>query len=335
MGSGPATRSLSSSLHRYRIANRAKAVAGAPAFLVSTARSGEVTLLATAGSGRRAGAPRALRGGDDEPRFETTTAELPGGGRSILPGHRVVAFYGHPGVDALGILGQGSPSTAARRLDDRARDYEGDGLRPVMRAFELITPLVLGSPGEDGKYRKRLDDATIERYLEAAREADALLILDIQPGRAEFMDEVRALRRWLEEPDVSLALDPEWHMGPGEVPGDTIGSVDAATVNEVSKYLSDIVLREHLPQKLLLVHRFTDAMITSEDDLRSRPGVAMVESVDGFGAPAAKRSKYDRFTSTSDGLYESFKLFLEEDTNLMSPDAVLGLRPRVDMVDYE
>ena len=149
------------------------------------------------------------------------------------------------------------------------------------------------------------------------------------------MDEVRALRRWLEEPDVSLALDPEWHMGPGEVPGNSIGSVDAATINEVSQYLSDLVIREHLPQKLLLLHRFTDDMIEGEDALRSRPGLAIVENVDGFGTPPAKRNKYDRFTADPDGLFEGFKLFFEEDTNLMSPGDVLGLRPRVDVVVYE
>jgi hypothetical protein len=309
--------------------------ADAPAFLVSTARSEEITVVATGGGDGGAATMRVLRGGEGQPRFERTSSQLPGGGRSILPEHRVVAFYGHPGVDALGILGIGSPQRAGRLLGERARDYEAPGLRPVMPAFELITPLVLASPGEDGMYRKRLDDAAIARYHRAAREADALLILDIQPGRADFMDEARALERWLKEPDVSLALDPEWHMGPGEVPGKTIGSVDATTINEVSQYLSDLVRREHLPQKLLLLHRFTDAMIEGEDALRTRPGLAIVENVDGFGTPPAKINKYDRFTDQRDGLFQGFKLFFEEDTGLMSPNDVLALRPRVDVVIYE
>ncbi len=330
---GGTLRSLSTSLHRYRISDRKMARAEAPAFLVSTARSEQITVLATGDGDDHA--VQVLRRGDEQPRFEPTTAQLPGGGRSVLPHRRVVAIYGHPGVDELGLLGQGSPQTARRRLKALARDYEGPGLRPVMPAFELITPLVLGSPGEDGLYRKRLDDATIGRYLEAAREAEALLILDVQPGRADFMDEVRALRRWLTEPDVGLALDPEWHMGPGEVPARTIGSVDAATVNEVSQYLSDLVQREHLPQKLLLLHRFTDDMIAREDSLRPRPGLAIVENVDGFGTPTAKIDKYDRFTDRRDGLYQGFKLFFEEDTDLMGPSDVLGLRPRVDVVVYE
>ena len=96
MGRGGAVRSLSSSLHRYRISNRSMARADAPAFLVSAARSEQITVVATGGGDRGPGAARVLRGGDGEPRFSTTTTQLPGGGRSILPAHRVVAIYGHP-----------------------------------------------------------------------------------------------------------------------------------------------------------------------------------------------------------------------------------------------
>ena len=55
----------------------------------------------------------------------------------------------------------------------------------------------------------------IRRYLKAARKAKALLMLDIQPGRSDFFTETTRLRKWLKEPDVGLALDPEWRMGPG------------------------------------------------------------------------------------------------------------------------
>ncbi len=58
----------------------------------------------------------------------------------------------------------------------------------------------------------------IRRYLKAARKAKALLILDIQPGRSDFFTETKRLRKWLKEPDVGLALDPEWRMGPARSP---------------------------------------------------------------------------------------------------------------------
>ena len=260
--------------------------------------------------------------------------ELPRGGREILPRYRVVGFYGAPQDDALGILGIGTPTRAGRRLRQVARDYRSGG-RPVMPAFELISTIVSGAPGDDGLYRYRQENRVIRRYLSAARRARALLVLDIQPGQASFMSEVRAIRRWLKEPDVSLAIDPEWSMEPGEVPGQSIGSTDAQTVNQVSAYLADIVRRGDLPQKMLLVHQFTDDMIVNKRALRRRSGIALTINVDGFGNQANKISKYNAFTSGRRQFHDGFKLFYEEDTDLMSPQQVLRLRPKPDVVMYE
>ena len=138
----------------------------------------------------------------------------------------------------------------------------------------------------------------------------------------------------LEQPDVSLALDPEWSMRPGQVPGQTIGSTDAATVNRVSAYLADIVKRRNLPQKLLLVHQFTDDMIKDKQRLRRRPGIALTLNVDGFGDRPNKIGKYKGFTD-SRRFHYGFKLFYEEDVNLMQPRDVLRLRPKPDLVMYE
>ncbi len=151
-------------------------------------------------------------------------AELPGGGTSILPEHRVVAFYGAPQADQLGVLGIGSPQREARQLARLARRYERPD-RPVLPAFELISPIVLAFPGKDGKYRNRQPPAVIRRYLRVARAHHYLLLIDIQPGRSTFMDEAKALEPFLKEPDVGLALDPEWNMGRHGVPGSVIGRV--------------------------------------------------------------------------------------------------------------
>ena len=141
-----------------------------------------------------------------------------------------MAFYGAPQDDELGALGIGTPAQAARRLERQARPYRRGG-KPVLPAFELIATVADAAPGPSGKYRSRQPARVIDRYLAAARKAKMLLVLDIQPGRADFLTEVKVFERWLEQPDVSLALDPEWHVGPGEVPGKTIGSVDASEVN--------------------------------------------------------------------------------------------------------
>ena len=258
--------------------------------------------------------------------------QLPRGGREIFPRYRVVGFYGAPQAAELGILGIGTPTRAARRLRTQAAAYRRGG-RPVMPALELISTIVNSTPGADGKYRTRQKRRVIRRYLKAARRARALLVLDIQPGRASFIDEAKALEPWLRQPDVGLALDPEWHMQDGEIPGQSIGSVTAEEINEVSTWLSDLTRRERLPEKLLVVHRFTDEMVEQAEELDQRPGVALTLNVDGFGTKEQKVAKYRDLVPRR--LNAGFKLFYREDEGLMKPEEVLRLEPQPDLVVYE
>ena len=261
-------------------------------------------------------------------------AELPGGGRTIFPARRVVAFYGAPQDKALGILGIGDLDGAAAKLRRVARSYERKS-RPVLPAFELISTIANAAPGADGLYRTHQSAQTIDRHLAAARRAKALLLLDIQPGRGDFLSEVQRLSRWLLEPDVGVALDPEWHVGPQEVPGKTIGSVTAEQVNEVTTYLSNLVGKYDLPEKLFVVHQFTNDMIEGKERVQRPPGLAVTMNVDGFGDRPNKISKYKAFTSEATRFHDGFKIFYEEDVNLMSPGAVLSLVPPPDFVVYE
>lgn len=260
--------------------------------------------------------------------------ELPGGGRRIFPGHRVVGFYGHPSDDELGELGIGSPASAGRRLLKQVKPYQRKS-RPVLPAMELLASVATSDAGPGGDYSRRTDNATIRRYLKAARKIKGILILDIQPGRARFMPEVKRLQRWLKQPDVSLALDPEWHVGPGELPGQTIGSVDASDVNDVSEYLDKLTQHAKLPQKLLLIHQFTDDMIRNKRHLRPRRSLAITLNVDGFGSQEVKTQKYRAFAKDLPWTYDGFKLFYKEDSGLMSPRSVLKLHPPPDVVVYE
>jgi hypothetical protein len=262
--------------------------------------------------------------------------ELPRGGVSVIPQNRVIGFYGAPQAPQLGELGIGSPQSAAKRLRRQIKPYKPRSPKPILPVFELLGTIALASPGPDGKYRSRQPDSIIRRYARTARRNDFLLMLDIQPGRSRFMQEVEHLRRWLRKPFVSVALDPEWNVGPNGVPGQEIGSVSARMVNRVTKYLSAIVRKRDLPQKLVVVHQFTDSMIRNKQDLRPRKQVDLVLNADGFGTPEAKISKYEQLTpGKGSGLYAGFKLFYEEDTNLMSPKQVMRLRPRPDFVVYE
>ena len=302
-------------------------------------RLGAVAVLAALGAAAFAVGTSVTGEEDDTPNVLSAASgpplpQLPGGGRRLFPDKRVVAFYGAPQDPQLGVLGIGTPAQAGRKLLRQARPYERR-TRPVLPAMELLATIANRDPGADGLYISRQEPAVIDRYLRAARRIDALLILDIQPGRAGFVSEMRRLARWLREPDVGLALDPEWHVQEGEVPGQVIGSVDASVVDQVSRELAAIVRDGRLPEKLLLIHQFTDDMIRDKGRLQRHDGVALTINVDGFGDQPNKVGKYSELTQTARGFHHGFKLFYEEDTNLMQPRNVLALGPPPDVVVYE
>jgi hypothetical protein len=278
------------------------------------------------------------RGGADGEQAQATPTpkplvELPRGGRRILPDFRVIAFYGAPQDKQLGILGIGSPTQMTKKLEKQAKPYNRK-TRPVLPAMELIAVVAAAHPGPGDRYNLRQPDSVIRRYLKAARKAKALLILDVQPGRSDFFTETKRLRKWLKEPDVGLALDPEWRMAPGQVPGKVIGSVGAREVNATTAWLDQLVTRYKLPQKLLLIHQFTDDMVP-ESELKERKGLAYVLNVDGFGTQGLKVAKYKSFAAQAKQFRRGFKLFYEEDLKMMTPAQVMRLTPRPDIIVYE
>jgi hypothetical protein len=294
--------------------------------------AGVTAVVVSGGSGAKPKLAQAVAKAKPKPKPKPPP-ELPGGGRELFPSHRIVAFYGAPQTVELGELGVGTPDQAGKKLLKQMRAYRRGG-RKLLPAMELIAVVASNSPEPDNSYSYKQSHATVKRFLAAARKINALLILDIQPGHAGFLSLTKHFGRFLREPDVGLALDPEWAT-PGAVPGKVIGSTDAATVNRISAYLGRVVRKYRLPEKLLIVHQFTQSMIRDKRALRRRAGVALVLNVDGFGDQPNKISKYNDFTHPRTRFRSGYKLFYKEDTNLMTPRQVLRLRPRPDLVIYE
>ena len=249
-------------------------------------------------------------------------------------GRRIVAYYGAgTHLPVLGVLGRTGPETAWAQLSSQAAQYARPGA-PVQCAFELIATIANAVPGPDGMYRTRQPAAVLDRYLHTVQEHHGLLILDIQPGRSDFLTEAAALRPWLAQPDVSLALDPEWRMGPDQVPAKQVGSVSAAEVNRVSAWLNELVISHHLPPKLLLLHKFRSTMLQDEGALLDRPHLREVVNMDGFGPQSQKLPKYRDFAAAS-RFEMGIKLFYRQDTDLMTPAQVLALQPTPAVIDYQ
>lgn len=213
------------------------------------------------------------------------------------------------------------------------------GGRKVLPVLELITVVVQASPGADGAYRTRTSDEIISEYLDAARRHDGMLLLNVQPGRASMADEVRALEKWLSEPDVGVALDPEWDITAEQLPGQSYGHTAGEEINEIAAYLDALVEEKHLPQKPLVFHQVAPGVVSNEAAIGEYGNVEVIKSVDGIGAPGAKIETYDLLMrSMPSTVHAGFKLFFEEDTALgplMTPAEVLALNPQPEYVLYE
>ncbi|MGY2704345.1 hypothetical protein [Nocardioides sp. HB32] len=271
---------------------------------------------------------------EPDPRPGGRPVPLPDGGTRVFGGnHFLVAYYGTGQTAAMGVLGESDPDTMDARLHHAAAPFAGTG-RPLRHVYELIVTIADGSAGADGSYSHDIPREVVETYLRAAHRNHALLLLDLQPGRSGFLE---VAKRWgwaLRDPWVGLALDPEWRMGPHQVPARTVGQVGAPEVNRTSKWLSHLTREEGLPQKLLVLHQFRVDMVEHIEDVVRRRGLAMIQHVDGFGTRRQKLATYHavgrprQFTM-------GFKLFYDEDVDRMGAPAVHALRPTVRLVSFQ
>ena len=264
----------------------------------------------------------------------TGVTPLPGGGDRIFAGNRLlVAYYGTAGTGALGVLGEATPERIVPRLLRAAAPFARDG-RTVQPVFELIVTVAHAHPTTAGTYSSNIPHAQVRRYIAAAHRHGVLVVLDLQPGRADFLDVAKSWEWALRDPWVGLALDPEWRMGPGGVPGQRIGSVSAAEVNRVSAWLDDLTARNGLPEKVFMLHQFRTDMIRHIERVRDRDHLALVQHVDGFGTPSEKMATFRRVVRPGQFAL-GFKLFYDEDVHRMGAARVLAIRPRISFVSFQ
>lgn len=269
---------------------------------------------------------------------EPAAAELPRGGRDIFPRYRLVGYAGLTGSSTLGRLGTGSLNSRVEELEKRATSYANG--REILPVLEVITSIVQRSSGADGKYRVRINDGQIKTYYRAAQQNKALLLLNIQPGRSEFLTEAKAYEKWLKRPDVGVALDPEWAMDPGQAPGRAYGHTTGAELNQTAQYLAGLVKKYNLPEKVMVYHQVAGSVVRQESGLKPHDGVALIKSVDGLGHRGPKINTYRMVNRTTPKyVHAGFKLFFTEDRRgggrLMTPKEVLALKPRPEYVMYE
>lgn len=280
-----------------------------------------------------------ITNGDSSGKWPVKTAYPLAG--AILPFKRVIAYYGNLYSTRMGVLGEYPKKEMFARLKAEVDKWEkADTAMKVQPALHYIAVTAQGSPGKGNTYRLRMPFKQIDSILSMAKEIDAIVFLDIQVGLSSLQSEIPALEPYLKMSNVHLGIDPEFSMKGGQAPGKVIGTFDAADVNYASDYLANLVKQNNLPPKILVVHRFTQGMLTNAKNIKTRPEVQVVMHMDGWGAQARKITTYKTFIHREPVEFTGFKLFYKNDfreagSRIMTPEELLKLKPQPVYIQYQ
>lgn len=260
---------------------------------------------------------------------------------ALLPFNRIVAYYGNFYSTKMGVLGEYDRGTVIAKLKSEKAAWEAaDPSTPVIMGIDYIAVTAQGSPQADNTYKLRMPDEHIQRAIDMANEVDGIVILEIQVGLSTFQKEIPLLDKYLALPNVHLAIDPEFSMKSGDPPGDVIGTVSSADINYAAEYLADLVREHNLPPKILVIHRFTQNMVTGYQNIKPLPEVQMVMVMDGWGFGAKKINTYNSVIYPQPVQFTGFKLFYKNDlkppsTRLLTPPEILELTPSPSFIQYQ
>ncbi len=260
---------------------------------------------------------------------------------AIFPFKRIVAFYGNLYSKRMGILGEIPKDSMFAKLKQEMKRWEAaDSTLPVIPALHYVAVTAQGAPGKDGKYRMRMPFHQIDTIVKWAKEINALVFVDIQVGHSTVKAEIPLFEQYLKLPNMHFGIDPEFSMKNGEVPGSKIGTFTAEDINDAIDYLADVVKKNNLPPKILVVHRFTQGMVTGYERIKKVPEVQVVMDMDGWGDKILKRSTYLRYIYKEPVAFTGFKIFYKNDTKkdkngLYTPEELSRFVPKPIYIQYQ
>ena len=262
---------------------------------------------------------------------------LPG---ALFPYNRIIAFYGNLYSKRMGILGEIPKDSMFKKLLQEVAAWQAaDPATKTIPSLHYVATTAQGAPGKDGKHRLRMPSHQIDTIIAWAKQINAVVFVDIQVGHSTVKDEVVALEKYLQLPNVHLGIDPEFSMKNGEVPGSKIGTFTSDDINDAIDLLATVVRKNNLPPKVLVVHRFTQGMVTGYDKIKTVPEVQIVMDMDGFGDKILKRSTWLRYIYREPVQFTGFKIFYKNDSKntsgIYSPEELLKFTPKPIYIQYQ
>ncbi|MCA9346802.1 hypothetical protein KC960_04895 [Candidatus Saccharibacteria bacterium] len=275
---------------------------------------------------------------DPEPEITPQSLELSFGGKTVLPTHRFVALYGNPEFPKLGSLGEQPLAESIQRAKDLTAQYQPFSSETIIPTFEIITTVASSGLTENSDYSQEISIDKIQPYIDSAKEQGMYVVLDLQPGRSTFYDQAKLYESLLLDPNVGLALDPEWRLQTQESRHlKSIGSVSADEINQTADWLANLVNTNNLPQKLFIIHQFKNSMITNRETLKTDyPELGYIIHMDGHSALQQKIDTWNTIrVNLPANIYMGWKNFYDEDRPTPTPEQTMSQVPQPYFVSYQ
>jgi len=262
---------------------------------------------------------------------------FPDGTQHIFPGQRLVALYGTPNAPVLGALGAQDSTAAVSRVKKLAAEYQPYSKEPILPTFEIIATVASAYPTDNHDYSREVSTDILQQWITTARNSGVYVVLDLRSGRQDFLTQAKQLEPLLAQPNVGLALDPEWRLEPHQVPLVQIGHVGIGEVNKTADWLAALTHAHHLPQKLFLLHQFRIDMLPGRQQLvTTHPELAYAIQMDGQGTQGQKQDTWHAILSDPPAnIHFGWKNFYHKDATLLTPKQTMQLTPQPWYVSYQ
>ncbi len=256
---------------------------------------------------------------------------------TLFDDNTIVAYYGHPSSETMGIVGRHSKEELIDLLKEVTAEYDAvNGNKGAIPAIYLV----YGTVQPEGRIFKMKSDLVMS-YIEAAYENGVLIYLDHQIGRSSPIDALNEILPFLQYPNVHLALDPEWRT---DKPMKELGHLTGAELNKLQETMRDYIIANDIQGKRQLVfHQFRDSMIRDAASVSVQyDPVLLVHCTSGWGSPDSKKATHARNAKASNIPYKGFKLWYfykpevtHYDNPILTPEQVLNLDPQPGLVIYQ
>lgn len=279
-----------------------------------------------------------------------------------LPNDRIITYYGIAGGGVVNGPASFLPINVPNgiSIDQIGQQYTAaDPAHPVKLGLDVVVNTFqncLQDPTDFPTCTSTSSPQAIQSYIDYTKQHNMLLFLDVQLGTMTVKDMVTTLLPYLQNPNVELELDTEFHFPPSLTPKQIFyydkgcgcwsyirGNMDAGEINWTIDTLAQLVLQYHIPRKVLVFNQFDYGIITNVNKIKTSPYVSVVQQMDGFGAPDLKVGNYGLFVTKQLVQYGGFKLFFTYpssncciDTPIMTPQQVVTqLNPTPLFISYQ